>query len=268
MQHNSVYLYPNTLSVYLNLSSAWVRERYRNVYNKNLKIYRGSDNRIDLQVKNSDQKSISYVGYIPVLVLTNEENKQAFKKDAVIVDASIGRAYVTITQEELWDIDPGFYNYSLIFEARTSVEDDYLVTETKPGFMDSQYGASAVLEILENVQGKVTASTETKNFLKTSPATVGEDEDTFYTSSLIDARYEVSYAQSNHTFVYYMNNFTGNVRLEASLSESSDPSEWSEISSFDFTDQGIYYHNIVGKWRWFRIIHTPQAGTVDKVLYR
>lgn len=268
MQLNSVYLYPNLVNVYLNLSSDWVRERYRNVYNKNLKIYRGSDNRIDLQIKNSDQKAISFSGYTPVMILINENNQQILKKDTVTVNVDTGKAYVTITEQELWDITPGFYTYSVILEARDVDGDNYVVTETKPGYIDSQYGSRAVIEISEDIQGSAIDSLEITKFSKTSPSSVGEDESTFYTSSLIDAGYETSYSQSNHTFVYYLNDYTGTVRLEGSLSESSVPKEWSELASFDFTNQGIYYHNIVGKWRWFRVVYTPESGTFDKILYR
>jgi hypothetical protein len=80
MQLNSTYLYPNVVDVFLNLSATWQAERYRNVYNRNVKIYRGGDNRIDIQMKNSDQKAIPITtGYIPVFVLVNAEQEQVFK---------------------------------------------------------------------------------------------------------------------------------------------------------------------------------------------
>ena len=52
----SVYLYQNKIDVFTNAATAWQTERYRRVYNRNIKIYRGVDNRIDIQVRNSDQK--------------------------------------------------------------------------------------------------------------------------------------------------------------------------------------------------------------------
>lgn len=267
MQPNSVYLYPNSVDVYLNLSSDWINERYRKVYNKNLKVHRGGDNRIDLKLKNSDQKAISFTGYVPVFILTND-NKQILKKDAITVDAATGKSYVLLTEQELWEIEPGYYDYSVVLESRSAEGDDYVVTERKITFIDNQYGSKSILEILSSVQGDVVDSLEISKFSVTKPSSVGEDESTFYTSSLINPNYETSYSSSSHTFVYYLNNYTGNLKLEGSLDDSSTPKNWSELVSFDFVDQNIYYHNIVGKYRWFRIIHTPVSGTLDKILYR
>jgi hypothetical protein len=56
MQFNPVYLYPNKVDVFTTPSDIWSTERYRRVYNRNLKIFRGVDNRIDIQVRNSDKK--------------------------------------------------------------------------------------------------------------------------------------------------------------------------------------------------------------------
>jgi hypothetical protein len=58
MQLGSVYLYPNRLDVYTNFDD-WVHERNRKVYQRNLKVYRGVDNRIEFRVKTSDQKVVN-----------------------------------------------------------------------------------------------------------------------------------------------------------------------------------------------------------------
>jgi hypothetical protein len=73
MQLNSVYLYPNKVDVFTNLG-AWKTERYRRVYNRNLKIYRSVDNRIDFQVRNSDEKATSIENYYIVFKLIKLEN--------------------------------------------------------------------------------------------------------------------------------------------------------------------------------------------------
>ena len=62
MQFNPVYLYSNKLDVFTSPSDSWSIERYRRVYNRNLKIFRGVDNRIDIQVRNSDQKASNIIG--------------------------------------------------------------------------------------------------------------------------------------------------------------------------------------------------------------
>lgn len=268
MQTNSFYLYSNLINVYLNLSPEWQTERYRNVYNRTLKIYRGVDNRIDIQVRNSDQKAIDITGYTPVISIVNREESLILKKDATVVSLTTGRVYVDLLETELWNIEPGFYKYSVHLESRTADGDNYVVNERKPAFTDSQYGVFATLEVYGSIKGEPLPVKEYRNFLRTSPASVGETGDDFYTSTLIEAGYETTRSQGLHTFAIYLNNYTGNLKLEASLDDSADPTNWSELNSFDFSDQNLLYHNVEGKWKWFRFVHTPSAGTVDKIIYR
>ena len=71
MQINSIYLYPNKLDVYTSDTATWTAERNRMVYNRNLKVYRGSDNRIDLQLRNGDQKAYNATGSTIIFNLVN-----------------------------------------------------------------------------------------------------------------------------------------------------------------------------------------------------
>lgn len=257
MQLNSVYLYPKTVNVYLNLSSAWQTERYRNVYNQNLKVFRGGDNRIDLQIKNSDQKAASIVGYTPVFVVVNRDNEQVLKKDVEVMDAALGRAYVVLSEARLRDLNTGFYNYSILLEARTAVDTGYIVTERKSGYVDSQYGATATLEVFGDVQGEPVDSKEYKDFSEVRPSAVGDLDDPFFYSSLIDADYEITGSNGLHTFAFYMQDYSGTVEIEASLDISATPKEWVTVSTIEYIGKSLTYHNVEGKYRWFQIKHTP-----------
>jgi hypothetical protein len=114
MQLISCYLYSNKIDVYTNAAAAWKTERYRKVYNRNIKVYRGVDNRIDLQVRNSDEKAADVTGSTLVFNLVEREHQRLVaQKDCVVVDATRGRFYVTLTEKELLDIESGFYQYSI-----------------------------------------------------------------------------------------------------------------------------------------------------------
>lgn len=95
MQLISCYLYSNKIDVFTNAAAAWKTERYRRVYNRNVKIYRGVDNRIDIQVRNSDEKAADTTGSTMVFNLVERETqKLVAKKDCVAVAASTGKYYV------------------------------------------------------------------------------------------------------------------------------------------------------------------------------
>jgi hypothetical protein len=269
MQSISVYLYPNKIDAYTNVDQV---ERYRKVYNKNTKVYRGTDNRLDIRIKNSDQKPNTVVGYYIVFRLINRDNELVYEKDCTVIDATIGRLSVTITETELLDLEIGDYRFTISKESRTYLDDNnYTVNSTAPLYIDSQYGVFSTLEILGNISGNVTDSLEINKFSYTNPQALGEPEPKFYISGIIDAKNSVSTPQSLHTFqIFPSNNYSGTVKIQASLDEDNDPSNW-----FDLVAEGEqssetvlnnnstpFYKNIVGKYRWFRLYHTPRTASL------
>lgn len=276
MQLNSVYLYPNKIDVFTNALASWTTERYRRVYNRNLKIYRSVDNRIDLQVRNSDQKSANINNSTLVFnIITREGNDLVMSKDCTIVSSSSGKVYVTLTPAELYSLDLGFYNYTITQEVRTALDgtayiigNEYKVTSRTTMYQDSQYGAIATLEVSGDVLGHGEQSIIVDKFEYINPATTGNTDARYYTSSYIDAIGNTQVAQSLHTFQIYSTNYTGTVKIQGSLSEGGTPNVWTDISTLTLTATNQTYANVVGKYNFFRIRHYPTAGTVDKILFR
>ena len=270
MQLISVYLYPNKIDVYTNAAAAWKTERYRRVYNRNIKVYRGVDNRIDLQVRNSDEKAADVTGSTLVFNLVEREAQRLVaQKDCVIVDATRGRFYVTLTEQEVLDIESGFYQYSVNKEARTDNGDGtHTVTSRTPLYIDSQYGVLNTVEVLGNGNGEILEPTRISEFA-THIIYNSTVNSRYYVSGIIDAQPNVNTPQSLHTFQWYFTVYTGVVVLQGSLSEGGNPGVWVDVATVD--PEVDTYTNVVGKYNWFRIKHTPatnNVGTVDKILYR
>ena len=281
MQTNSIYLYPNYLDVYTNSSGSWTTERYRRVYNRNLKIYRSVDNRIDLQVRNADQKPNNISNYHLVFnILTMEGEDLILSKDCTLVSGTGGRVYVNISEEDLYDIENGYYHYSITKELRnydSNISPDYTVTEKSPLYFDSQYGAIGTLEVSGDVLGTAEPSVVIDKFNYVNPATLGQSEPEYYVSSIIDTKQNIITADSIHTFQFYTTDYEGSVTIEGSLEQGAIPSNWVTISSnsidpgvneFTISNQPTVYKNVTGKWNFFRIKHFPTSGTLDKILYR
>lgn len=276
MQAISVYLYPNKVDVFTHLHSDWLQERYRRVYNRNIKIYRGADNRIDLQVKNSDQKAISIAGYHFVFNLVNPETQKLLvSKDCTDLNDSSpdrGRLFVMLSQAELSNLEPGNYQYTIVKELRQSLGDGtYSVTQRDPLYIDSQYGAYAVIEIGNNIQGEPLDSIKIIAFNNYEAFNQGEQK--YFVSSIIDAKPEISSPQSLHTFQINMTNYSGNIVIQGSLSEGGNPQVWTDIETIVTSQKSILYQNVTGKYNWFRVKHFPNTaltnyGTVDSILYR
>ena len=280
MQFNPVYLYSNKLDVFTSPSDSWSTERYRKVYNRNLKIFRGVDNRVDIQVRNADQKASNIVGSTLVFNLVSKSTKNlVLKKDFLDMDLSTGKVTITLTEEELLDLDNGFYTYSIIKEVRTSVDgtayvsgNDYKVTSKLPLYVDSQYDTVGTMEISGDVYGDVAPSLVVNTFSYTNPFTQGDTTPKWFDSEIIDARPKINTGDPTHTFQFYSTNYLGTVTIQGSLDDQgATPREkkWINIDTVDLST--TKYKNIVGKYNWFRIKHVPDTlntGTVDKVLYR
>lgn len=270
MQLNSVYLYPNKIDVFTNALADWTTERYRRVYNRNLKIYRSVDNRIDLQVKNADQKSAAITGTTLVFnIITRDGKDLILSKDCITNSNANGRAYVELSAAEMLAIESGMYNYSITQETRNIIDDNnYSVASRKPLYQDSQYGTLATLEVIGDVLGETEPSIELNKFEYINPGTTGYEDPKYYTSSIVDTLGHTQVPQSLHTFQIYSTNYSGEVRIQGSLSEGGTPHVWTDIDTFTLTNSTLAYKNVTGKYNFFRIRHYPTLGTVDKILYR
>jgi hypothetical protein len=260
MQFNPVYLYSNKLDVFTNPLASWQTERYRRVYNRNLKIYRSVDNRIDLQVRNSDQKASNITGSTLVFnLVTRETQDLILQKDCTEQDLLSGKVFVTLTELDLLDLDPGFYNYSIIKEVRETIDStDYKVTSRIPMYMDSQYGTIGTIEVSGDVSGAIDKSIVVDKFNYTNPFTQGDETPKFYISSIIDARPTINTANSLHTFQFYHTNYVGSVTIQGSIDEQGATprdNKWSDVATVDLTTE--QYKNVTGKYTWFRIKHVP-----------
>ena len=191
------------------------------------------DNRIKVQVKNADQKSLNITGSTVVFTLVGRDTQELIlEKDCTVTDLVTGKINVTLTAADLLDIETGSYQYSLHRETRTTINaDEYLVTEKTPLYSDSQYGTLGTIEVAHSIYGAPTISNSIKVF--SLHKSFGESFTDYYVSGIMDAK-EV----------------------------------WADVATLNFENATNDYYNVTGKYNWFRLKHTPTSGTVDKVLYR
>jgi hypothetical protein len=192
-------------------------------------------------------------------LVTRETQDLILQKDCTEQDLLSGKVFVTLTELDMLDIDPGFYNYSIIKEVRETVDStDYRVTSRIPMYMDSQYGTIGTIEVSGDVSGAIDKSVVVDKFNYTNPFTQGDETPKFYISSIIDARPTINTANSLHTFQFYHTNYVGSVTIQGSIDEQgATPREnkWTDITTVDLSSEK--YKNVVGKWNWFRIKHVP-----------
>ena len=260
MQQSYVYLYRNQIDVFTNSTTSWTPERYRRVYNRNLKVYRGVDNTVDFQVRNADEKAIAVSNSMVFNLINRDGGDLLLQKDCTAVDATIGRFQVTLTESDVRDIEPGSYNYSLVIERRSTEGTDsteYTVLSRTPLYIDAQYGTASTVEIYSDVYGKFIPSVEVDKFNRINPFAVGEEDPEFYISSIIDANPLTHTASSSHTFQVFPSNYTGDIVVQGSLSDGGNPHVWSDLDVTSVTESNEpFFVNVTGKYNFFRVKHT------------
>jgi hypothetical protein len=261
MQLISVYLYPNKIDVFTNSIAEWTTERYRQVYQRNLKIYRGVDNRIDIHVKTSDQKPQNITGYSFILALIERETQELLlQKECDARSLSLGKISATITADDLLDINPGSYQYSVIKETRSNVDStEYTVTAREVLYLDSQYGTQGTIEVYGNVYGEPKPSLVIREFRE--DVSYEADVATVFYSSIIDARPQLTTEETVHTFRFYMTDYDGEVVIQGSQSEGANPQVWTDIATYEVVGSDLAYTTVTGKYNWLRVKHTPGKVT-------
>jgi hypothetical protein len=242
------------------------------VYTRNLKIYRSTDNQLEFQVKNGDQKASNIIGTNLVFNLFNHETQSLLlSRDCETLSNISGNVRVVLTENDLLDIEPGLYSYSVVQEVRDiNIDDTYTVISKKPLYIDEQFGAISTIEVAGDLQGGIRPTTIVKEFSYTNPATLGENNELFFTSSMISARPKTTNPQTLHTFQFYFNDFDGTVTIQGSLSDSGDPGDWFDIPDSSISPgtnnfvpesgTSVAYKNVVGRYNWFRIKQTGHKG--------
>jgi hypothetical protein len=211
-----------------------------------------------------------------VFNLINKETQELIlQKTCEVNNASTGKAFVVITENEIAEVEPGFYYYTLHSETRTYIQDYYTVTAKSPMYVDSQYDTFAIIEVGQHIRGEPTNSVtidEFKEVIVSANATTVTNK--FFLSSIINARPNLTVPASVHTFQFNVTDYYGTIEIQASQDEGANPQQWITIENISTNnDSNTLYKNIIGKYSWFRIKNTPNlllptSGSLDTILYR
>ena len=101
------YLYKNQIDVISN-DTGFIVE-YRPVYSRQVKVYKGVDNKVQFRMLNADQKPININGTKIDFEAYDDEKDQVLKYEATILDdgstpTTKGLFYVNITENDLLNI--------------------------------------------------------------------------------------------------------------------------------------------------------------------
>ena len=243
--------------------------RNSKVYDRRLTLHRGVSNPITFTFKNEDQKAQNITSKTYEFNLIYSESKKAvITKTLTILDdgstvSTTGDASCTITEGDLLPLDAKFYNFSV-----REVKSD---NSREITYADTGYAAAGTVEILDGAYPEFVPSTNVSTFTSGGPLA--------FVSGNIDARPGINNNKALHTIAVYTQDFSGTLRIQATMSASPGDSDFFDITmdgeasaSNSFTDSTtVTNFNFTGVYHSVRFAwgnDTDNTGLIDKILYR
>jgi hypothetical protein len=201
MYSTTAYLYQQKQQVLMiNTSGAYFDRRWEPMYVKNLKVSKGVDNVLLFEFVNQDQKPVNISGStITFRLISQNGDVLLLSKDLVVLNATYGRAKVTLTTTDLNNIDAQPASWSL----ERASGDLY-----EPVFTDAYSGARGTIDVMDAVYPDFIPSQEmiVPSYVQPHP----DDKSRVHTSEV--------YVQGRPqtTFQLDFDNFTGNLKAQGS----------------------------------------------------
>ena len=266
MQYVTGYILNNELDVQMHTDG--LERRHEKVYERPIKLYREFNNSFTIVVKNQDQKKQFVNDATCELQISDEDNKLVVTVVGVVQDdgsstATKGHIKFTITESNMLDLDGIFYTGALRFTGNDST--------VQILYADTRFDAGINFEVVKGVSPEFTASQEINTF------TTIDDE---FSSTSVNANPNQNSNDGLHTAAYYLTNFTGSIKIMATMSAGAsygtddNKDEFFQVDRQDYTEQsGIKYVNFTGVFeRVAFVVQMTDSSTVlagiDKILYR
>lgn len=248
------YLVNNRTTVVVN--DAGFATEFKPVYTKELNIYRGIDNNLEFKIVNADQKGKSLTGYTVRFVAFDEDGDQVLDKQATASTTITGLCTVVVSESDIIDLQDQFLTYTL-----------YLVDAN--GNKTLTYSHS---NLANNGYAKISSKAfpgakESKSVSVFTQHTGGNDE---WTTQALDAEPGKNGNSALHTVAVYSSNFTGDIEIEASLSNTvSVGMPWTKVATVSLANETMPVDaNFNGVYQYIRFRTTTDPANISKILIR
>ena len=270
MQKISSYLYPNRIEVIANvaLDPATYPVEWKIVYQKPIKIYKGVDNVVELEVKNSDQKRVDIFGKTVKFVLMDQTSKEIETYNATVIDDGSttgvkGIARVTVPEADLANLDPQHLKFT-----------SYILNNDNTKTLlygDTKYGAQGFIDLLDGV---IPTTREIRRFDTFQQETnyngrTFEERTITYYSSAVPVKFYEAVPTTIADLTVYVTNFVGTIKIQATKKEIIGHESFLDapIQTVQYTtarNTPVVFNDIdITDVTYLRVCYIKTAGTVD-----
>jgi hypothetical protein len=270
MQKISSYLYPNRIEVIADvaLDPSTCPVEWKIVYQKPIKIYKGVDNVIELEVKNADQKRIDIFGKTVKFVLMDQTNREIETYDAAVVDDGStvcvkGVARIRIPEADLAELDPQHLKFTSYI-----LNDDNTKTLL---YGDTKYGAQSFVDLLDGVVPKTRDIRKFDTFQQETNynGRTFEDRTVTYYSSAVPVKFYEAIPTTTANVTVYVTDFVGTIKIQATKKEIVGHEAFlnTDVQTIEFTtarNTPVVFSDIdTTDITYLRVAYISSAGTVD-----
>jgi hypothetical protein len=269
MQKIQSYLYPNRIQLVINLDEFSTNNQveWRIVYQRTIKIYKGIDNVLEIDVKNNDQKRVSLSGKTVYMVIFDQANNEIIRYTALNLEddsshASRGLARITVLASDLEDLIPQYLTFVVYTE-------DDILNNIELLYGDSKYGARGTIELLNGINARPGLYKKYDNFRPETNYQTNQTHVTYYYSDPIAVKFYQAVPTIEVALATHVTNFIGTIEIQATNKDTIGHEAFNKpsIQSQTFTNSRstpIMFTNIdVSEYTYLRIKYTKITGTVD-----
>jgi hypothetical protein len=261
---NKLFLYENNIDLVVTTTDWYVDNRPMN--NRHLKAHKGLTNELVFTVRDRDRKIQNVSADTVRAYVVHPTSKQRLLTKTAINSNDVGKFSIVLNEGDLANIDPGRY-YMYISRSRSEVLDT-------PMYADQDNNIVFDLEITNQTGTEPKPTQSTTDLIKVADIGNGDPANVFVTSALA-GNLEQNFPNAQHSMAIYLEEYTGNITVQASCfvsvpSSDEFSTDWFDVENISVADANtsIVSTNFVVNCNWIRIISTPDTGSVTKVSLR
>ena len=220
------YLVNNRTTVVVN-DTGFITE-YRPVYSRNLKVYRGIDNKIEFKIVNADQKPISLTSKTIKLVAFDENNNQVLEETGTNHSTIKGLTTITVSENDLLSVKDQFLKYSIHVE---DANQNKTIT-----YSNVHFDNNGVMQVLSDAFPGAKDSKSVTTFTE-DPGETGVDDSVWHSES-ISAEPGINGNEAVHTAAIYTDSYVGDVKVQVTLDNDIGVStNWADVATVTLNNE-------------------------------
>lgn len=240
--------------------------------NNSIHLYRNSYQKILLEVRSLSRKLLTINDRdFYFNIINNVTGELEFRRVGAAFDNSPGRLAFEFQINDLDNVAPGEYNFSVsVIDSNNN--ETFL-------FLDQDRNATGSLSVIDKAMPPFIPSMTIADFIERVDNPPNYNP--YYISAICPGNGQTKFIEGLHTASVYCTTFTGTFKVQGSLAEDPSDNDFFDIYTdqntvntyYTFTSYtGVLTFNFGGAYQWIRFWYEPDpmlnTGSITQVLFR